>query len=433
LDQEDSSDSSIADETKAESKGKKKFKFDYDKYRPEAQDERELGPQSDEGVQSSRTMDPGPSRSGPVRNTIEPIENYQNAKIRPARKEIVAYFESVGGNDDVTADFQRTSGYKFIYPRRFEDRTSRSRMESDPDHMADFEWVQDAIYDLARESLSRRNRFDKAVRDDSRDEEWARFEQKVLSAWDVLHFKRWGDRDGWNRPETCAVGHILPRFFATADHLRELEIRYFSEFGTDLECITPFQGRYRPGAYPLAFNPFIRLHVRTKDRKLYWVHPNENTEQRNFFLDNPQHRAFYEFGKIQSRNHPLHRAVLVRVDNIGEIFAGLFRFLAYYRIDFASGEGVLFRQDARILWSQTSEAWKEPNPVIFRPPTLIFRIGFFHYAWWESRLGSDNVQGTARMYCLEADRWVGRFGAVGNSLSADTDLTKRNPSKKYQR
>ena len=430
LDQNDSANSSTEDDSEAR-RGKKKSKsFNYDKYGINQEDEGTVDSWSASGAEPNRALDPGPSRTRPIDDRKD-RKDYTKAKVRPARPSMVAYFGSVGGTDDVTADWKRTSVTRFITPRAFSQRTTKDWAKDDPNHEDNFEWVLDAIYDVARESMFRRNRFDNAARDRyvERENEWALFEQKVLGAWENKHSRRWGDRDKWTHPETCQVGHALPRFFARPDALQELEVRYFTEFGNDLESIKPFAGYHRPNTYPIAFNPFARLHVRTPEGNLIWVHPNENSRARDHFMDNQNDKAFWTFAKIQTRNHPIHRATLVRVDNFGEILAGLFRFLAYYRVDFVSGEGVLFRQDARILWSQTSECWKI-GPEIFRPPTLIFRIGFFHYAWWESRLGSNNLQGTARLYCLEADRWLGAFGAVGNSLSSD--FTRRTETKRHE-
>ena len=70
---------------------------------------------------------------------------------------------------------------------------------------------------------------------------------------------------------------------------------------------------------------------------------------RDFFLDNINHSAFWDFAFIQTANHPIHRATLVRVDNIGEIIAGLFRFLAYYRVNFSHDEGVLLNNEKCLL------------------------------------------------------------------------------------
>jgi hypothetical protein len=430
LDEEDPWKSPEMVEDQGEQKGKRKLNdvddFDYGRYGCYASDEDILDSERNKSSEIPRQDDPGPSRPNSNVRNHDPYQEKSGLEIRPARKEMVPYFKSLGSNDDATASFVNTHSYKFIYPKRFHNRDSKKRMDTDPKHEQDFEWIQDAIYDVARELLFRRNRYEDAQREPAWDREWADFEVKVLVAWETHHLKRWGDRDRWRYQEACLDNHVLPRFFAFPEALKELEIRYFTESGTAVEAIKPYERAHRPSGIPIAFDPYCRLHVRTKNKTLVWIHPNEVCTARNYFLDHPNDAAFWDFGRIQSQNHPVHRATLVRVDNIGKVLAGLFRFLAFYRINFVNGEGVLFRQDARILWSQTSEAWKQELPT-FRPPTLIFRIGFFHFAWWEARYARGlNIQGTARMYCLEADRWVGDFGRF-----LSTDHTKRNQKKKW--
>jgi hypothetical protein len=73
---------------------------------------------------------------------------------------MVAHFKSVGSNDDVAADHKRTSIYKFIYPKRYNDRDSKKRMDTDPKHLESYEWILDGIYDIAREVIFRRNRYE---------------------------------------------------------------------------------------------------------------------------------------------------------------------------------------------------------------------------------------------------------------------------------
>jgi hypothetical protein len=342
LDQDDSEDSPIEDDSETGREKKKQKSFDYNKYGINQEDEGTMDPKSATRTGSSRPLDPGPSWTRPIDDRKD-RKDYSKAKVRPARPSMVAYFGSVGGTDDVTADWKRTSSTRFITPRAFNERTTKDRARDDPNHEDDFEWILDAIYDVARESMFRRNRFDNAARERyaERENEWALFEQKVLGAWERKHSQRWGDRDRWTHPETRQVGHALPRFFARADALQELEVRYFTEFGNDLEAIKPFAGYHRPNTYPIAYNPFARLHVRTPEGNLIWVHPNENSRARDHFMDNQNDKAFWTFAKIQTRNHPIHRATLVRVDNFGEILAGLFRFLAYYRVDFVSGESAV--------------------------------------------------------------------------------------------
>ena len=403
--------------------------FDYDYYGPEP-DEGFMGlfpapipagtTKNNSGSSSSRPAIDNPPSPHKNKSTSKHV-----AKARPARKEMESYFHSMGHPDDMSADRHRSNDYTFVYPKRYEARTSKEGIRPDGSHEKDFDWVQTALYDVARETLSRRNIFEYPKRNTDNDQEWAQFESKVVDVWKHQHFGRWGDRDFWNYPETTQIGHHLPRFFARPEALRDLEVRYFTERFGKYESIRPYRDRRPPAVFPLAFDPYVRLHFKTPNGRIMWTAPTDNDEARNFFLDNINHSAFWDFAFIQTANHPIHRATLVRVDNFGEILAGLFRFLAYYRVNFGHDEGVLLRQDARILWSQTSEAWKGK----FRPPTLIFRIGLFHYAWWNSslRTGNHAVQGTARIYCLEADRWVGFFG---NPLSCDWTL--RNDSKRHR-
>jgi hypothetical protein len=215
LDQNDSENSSIADEAETRQKNKKQKEFNYDDYGINSDDEGTVDPKSATRTKSSRPLDLGPSWTRPVDDRKD-RKDYSKAKVRPARPSMVAYFGSVGGNDDVTADWKRTSSTRFITPRAFNERTTKDRARDDPNHEDVFEWILDAIYDVARESMFRRNRFDNAARERyaERENEWALFEQKVLGAWENKHSRRWGDRDKWTHPETCQVGHALPRFFA---------------------------------------------------------------------------------------------------------------------------------------------------------------------------------------------------------------------------
>jgi hypothetical protein len=401
--------------------------FDYDYYGPEP-DEGFMGLYPASISVSARKNSVGSSSSRPINDTPPPPKKIKSTnesvkEVKPARKEMESYFRTMGHPDDLVADRVRSNNYTFVYPKRFEYRNSKEGIREDGQHEYDFEWVQTALYDVARETLSRRNVFENPKRDRNNDPEWSTFETNVVDVWKHQHFGRWGDRDKWNYPESTQIGNILPRFFARPESLMDLEVRYFTENKFKFESIRPYKDRRPPAVYPIAFDPYVRLHFKTPNGRIMWTAPTDNDEAKYFFLDNGNHPSFAEFASIQTPDHPIHRATLVRVDNFGEILAGLFRFLAYYRINFGNGEGVLLRQDARILWSQTSEAYTGK----FRPPTLIFRIGLFHFAWWHAsiRTGNHAVQGTARIYCLEADRWVGFFG---NPLSSD--YTTRNDSKR---
>ena len=162
LDKEDSWKSPEMVEEQEVCKGKRKINdiddFDYGRYGVYASDEDILDSERIKLSENPRADDAGPSRPKTASKHFDPYQEKSKYEIRPARKEMVPYFKSVGSNDDATASFVNTHSYKFIYPKRFHNRDSKKKMDSDPNHEHNFEWIQDAVYNVARETLFRRNR-----------------------------------------------------------------------------------------------------------------------------------------------------------------------------------------------------------------------------------------------------------------------------------
>jgi hypothetical protein len=203
----------------------------------------------------------------------------------------------------------------------------------------------------------------------------------------------------------------------------QLRVAYRKDDGT-VGFIFPFRSGSQPVAtFPVAFDPCIRVqltHSESVKLGFEWLTPElENPKvARIMGFQLPDHN-FKDFALYQGATngwHPLRRACLGIFDSLGPILFCFFKFLHHFYLDIPAGDGVLFRDDARILYAQTSEFLREPDRAAalgrrnnYRHPTLVFRMQGLHYAWWragDSSGGNCNATGTARIFCIEADREI---------------------------
>jgi hypothetical protein len=330
----------------------------------------------------------------------------------PAREELVNFTKTMDVSRPRKYDHKR---YRFINPFAPDGVRDRGMFESKPRDFSNFLEVQIDVGKLAMHVLNQRARFSE---DPIAPNAWERMYEKVKRVWEREHFERWGDRDFWPFHPGRTDGHVLPRIFAHRKSLESLEVVYWTDAGH--EVVKPFL--VPPiRSYPICFDPTVRICLWDhKDHTIRVVSPMDENDHSRRCLEDVGATVFNDFAKYQTDLHPVRAAFLDRHHNLGEVLACLFRFLFAFDIKFATDEGVLLRQDARLVWSQTSEAWANR----FRAPTVIFRIGGFHYGWWHCRWHTTKqirAEGTDRMYHIESDRWMGMFADGSDFVSYHHD------------
>jgi hypothetical protein len=320
----------------------------------------------------------------------------------PARKELVDFTKTMDDQRPRKWDHKR---FQFVNPRPpfgvcLTD-SNPNNYRRDPNN---FDQLQLEMGKFAMHVLCNRNRF---TEDPIAPNIWAHNWEKESKLWEKEHFGRWGDRDFWPFHPGLSDGHMFPRILAHRKCLESLEVVYRTDIGT--EIVKPFS--VPPvRSYPIAYDPVVRISVfNEEDSTIRVVSPYGDDELSRRFLDDVKAEAFTRFASYQTDLHPVRAAMLDRHHNLGEVLACLYRFLYAYNVKFSSDEGVLLRQDARLVWSQTSEAWAGR----FKPPTLIFRIGKFHFGWWHCQWLATkklfNIEGTDKIYNIESDRWMGMW------------------------
>jgi hypothetical protein len=288
----------------------------------------------------------------------------------------------------------------------------------------DFRFCQDTLARLAYDNLMavQRTLDYREHAECQRNEELGR---EAYHIWHSLHLHRWADRDDFEGHASFGrrPNESVPRLYVPWAVVEQLRVAYIKDNGT-IGFVFPFASGSKPiRSFPIAFDPCVRIQLSPNDAQRYhceWITPTmDHPKVARVIGYDSQDPSFRDFAQLQGQTkgwHPLKRAVLWQLESFGIVQFCLFKFLHHFYLDVPMGDGVLFRDDARLLWSQTSEFVRVPTRAEaagrknnFRTPTLVLRIQGLHYAWWRSGNwgGSDvNATGTARLYCIEADREI---------------------------
>ena len=292
-----------------------------------------------------------------------------------------------------------------------------------PYELNSYEFCKDNVGDIARAQLLGRQRSTGGV--DGFVYLSTETNHDYYANWHGNHRHRWGDRADWEGLVRFGKqdNHAIPRLYVPTEALKKLyvTVRIPHPDYNAHRTFYPFRNTLRyVNKQPVAYNPCIRLQdyaIKPEGESWHWHAPENDSEYNRYILglEQPTGPFSVTFRILGDTTwHPLQRAIMDKFTSFKTVFFCFYRFLQFFHLDFDAGDGVLFRDDARILYSQTSEfPVRQPIQtengfrIGMRTPSLVFRMGGLHYAWWHAGTqtgDSPGATGTARIYSIEGDR-----------------------------